>query len=138
MNSIEFGKRFTGVHWRDLTDSVLASASSIWVPWESNATALVHVQPMLEVAVANGATLVVEDLRGSWLPGVNWHARPVDSSWWREERKLDLVAESQLFEIFRGVPERAFSWHYHGVFDGPQASWFFHCYKSLNGKVRCL
>lgn len=121
MNSIEFGQRFTGVHWRDLTDSVLARVSSIWIPWESNVVALVQVHPMLEVAVANGATLVVEDLRGSWLPGVNWHARPVDSSWWRENRKLDLIAENRLFELFRDVPERAFSWHYHGVFDGPQS-----------------
>lgn len=117
--SEEFVSVFTGVHWSCLDDSILNGASSIWIPWESNISALKDRWPLLERAVNNGATLVIEDLRGSWLPGVAWYARPVDSSWWREKRGLDLIAEPTAVRVFPKLPTRAFFWHYHGVFDGP-------------------
>jgi hypothetical protein len=43
----------------------------------------------------------------------------VDSSWWREKRTLDLIAEPTTGRVFPNLPTRAFFWHYHGVFDGP-------------------
>ena len=119
--SNEFGGRFSGIHWTCLDGDLACSADSIWIPWESNATSLQRLWPTFQQAVSSGTTLIIEDLRGSWLPGVCWHPRPVDSNWWREERRLDLVTESRLSEVFPGVSERAFFWHYHGVFDGPES-----------------
>lgn len=116
--SDEFGPDFTGIHWTCLDEEVACSMDSIWIPWESNAESLRRLWPMLEEAVSSGTTLVIEDLRGSWLPGVCWHARSVDSSWWREKRKLDLQIEPELTKLFPGASERTFFWHYHGVFDG--------------------
>src|SRR5690606_23867508 len=102
-----------------LDDQILDQAASIWIPWETNTRALKERWPLIEMAVNAGALLVVEDLRGDWLPGVTWYARPVDSSWWRENRKLDLIAEAAAEQVFPDMPVRSFFWHYHGVFDGP-------------------
>jgi hypothetical protein len=99
---------------------MLRQAVSIWLPWESNIRGLKRVWPQLEAAVIEGATLVVEDLRDSWLPGTVWEQRPVDSSWWREGRSLDLVIRPQARSMFPDLDDRAFAWHYHGVFDGPE------------------
>ena len=117
--SEEFGAAFSGVHWACLDDAILSNAASIWIPWESNTRALKERWPLLERAVNQGATLVIEDLRDGWLPGVAWHARPVDSSWWRENRVLDLIVEPAVGRVFPHLRTRAFFWHYHGVFDGP-------------------
>lgn len=119
LKSGEFATKFTGVHWSCLDDAILDGACSIWIPWESNTRALKDRWQLLERAVKQGATLVIEDLREDWLPGVTWYARPVDSSWWRENRRLDLTAEPAVAHIFQNLPPRAFFWHYHGVFDGP-------------------
>lgn len=119
LDSEEFANRFSGVHWSCLDDAILDGASSIWIPWESNTRALKDCWPILERAIYSGATLVVEDLRDDWLPSVTWYARPVDSSWWRENRRLDLTAEPAAARVFPSLPPRAFCWHYHGVFDGP-------------------
>jgi hypothetical protein len=119
--SNEFGDRFTGVHWSGFDEITASCAASIWIPWESNIRAVQDRWPILERAVANGSTLVIEDLRGNWLPGVTWYARPVDSSWWREKRVLDLTPQPFLLDVFCGVTEQVFFWHYHGAFDGPQS-----------------
>lgn len=119
LSSEEFGAKFSGIHWTCLDDRILDGASSIWIPWESNTRVLKDRWPILERAVNRGATLVVEDLRDNWLPGVIWHARPVDSNWWREDRKLDLTVEPMAAQVFPNLSSRAFLWHYHGVFDGP-------------------
>jgi hypothetical protein len=119
LNSDEFGSIFSGVHWSCLDRSLLAGASSIWIPWESNTGAMKRIWPLLDSAVNSGTGLVVEDLRGDWIPDVRWHPRPVDSSWWREGRSLDLLVEPVTETVFPSLSRRAFFWHYHGAFDCP-------------------
>jgi hypothetical protein len=115
--SEQFKKTFIGVHWSLLDDAMLVNASSIWIPWESNIDGLKKIWPILEQAVVNGVSLVIEDLRGGWFPGLTWHPRPVDSSWWREDRNLDLAVQPAAQMVFGNLPDQAFFWHYHGVFD---------------------
>ena len=119
LDSEMFGKRFSGVHWSCLDESLLSGADSIWIPWESNTRALRDRWSLLEAAVNQGAILIIEDLRGDWMPGVQWHQRPVDSSWWMEKRPLDLIIAPQVSSVFPNLQPRSFCWHYHGVFDGP-------------------
>jgi hypothetical protein len=114
-----FGKHFSGVHWSCIDEAMLASATSIWIPWESNTRALKERWPLLEEAVHEGAALVIEDLRDHWLPGVHWHSRPVDSSWWREKRKLDIILSPEVSAVLPNLSRQSLCWHYHGVFDGP-------------------
>lgn len=120
--SARFGQRFHGVHWSLLDASLLAQATSIWVPWESNTPALKIAWPLLDEAIKAGATLVVEDLRDDWIPGVSWQARPVDSNWWREGRPLALQREPALAKVFGDASATVYFWHYHGVFQGPVAA----------------
>jgi len=115
--SERFKKSFIGVHWSVLDDAMIVNASSIWIPWESNVDGLKCILPILERAIENGVSLVIEDLRGGWFPGITWHPRPVDSSWWRENRNLDLVVQPIAQTVFHSLPNRSFFWHYHGVFD---------------------
>lgn len=119
LSSERFGNRFHGVHWSMLDDSMLANAASIWVPWESNTPALRTMWPMIERAVDAGSTLVAEDLRDDWIPGVRWEPRPVDSSWWRQGRSLALRREPALSDVFGEFASSMYFWHYHGVFQGP-------------------
>jgi hypothetical protein len=119
LDSPRFGHQFTGVHWSVLDDAMLAGAASVWIPWESNTRALKRCWPMLERAVNAGATLVVEDLRDDWIPGVAWEPRPVDSSWWREGRELAVVKMPELGPAFRKPASSFYFWHHHGVFRSP-------------------
>jgi hypothetical protein len=112
-----FKNSFIGVHWSILDDEMLKNASSVWIPWESNVEGLKSILQLLERAVADGVSLVIEDLRGGWFPGIAWHPRPVDSSWWKEGRNLDLVVQEAAETVFHGVSRKSFFWHYHGVFD---------------------
>lgn len=117
--SPRFGRRFHGVHWSMLDAALLSQSTSIWVPWESNTPALKSRWSMLEAAVIGGATLVAEDLRDNWIPGVSWESRPVDSSWWLEGRTLALRRESALSRVFGDAATTLYFWHYHGVFQTP-------------------
>lgn len=117
--SEKFGKNFLGVHWSCLDEAILSSCTSIWIPWESNTRALKDRWKVLENAVNQGATLIIEDLRDNWIPGVNWQSRPVDSSWWKENRQLELIITQQASVFFPNISPRAYCWHYHGVFNGP-------------------
>jgi hypothetical protein len=119
LQSDRFGTAFSGIHWSCLDDQALAGACSVWIPWESNTRALRGRWPLLEKAVSQGVSLVIEDMRDDWLPGFRWQSRPVDSSWWREGRELDLEVLPQATRLFPDLPGRAYLWHYHGVLDCP-------------------
>jgi hypothetical protein len=122
LESDRFRDHFAGVHWACVDESILQKARSAWIPWESNCRALKTLQPLLAAAVAEGTTLVIEDLRDDWLPGHVWQQRPVDSSWWRDGRRLDLEKTAETARYFPSLTLKDFSWHYHGVFDHPQTS----------------
>jgi hypothetical protein len=119
LRSDRFGAAFSGIHWSCLDELALENACSVWIPWESNTRALRGRWPLLENAVSQGASLVIEDMRDDWLPGFRWQSRPVDSSWWREGRELDLKVLPQTTRLFPDLPVRAYQWHYHGVLDCP-------------------
>lgn len=122
LQSDAFGTRFTGMHWDCLDGTALDSVRSVWIPWESNVRALKRLWPLLDRAVSDGIALVVEDMRGDWLPGFRWEQRPVDSSWWREGRELDLVIRPEAEQLFPGLSAQAFQWHYHGVLECPESA----------------
>jgi len=122
VQSDRFRNHFTPVHWSCVDDSILAGACSVWIPWESNTRALRELLPRLEAAVAGGVSLVIEDLRNDWLPGYAWQQRPVDSSWWREGRSLDMQVTRQASRLFPWLSDQAYAWHYHGVFDCPESA----------------
>jgi hypothetical protein len=119
LQSDRFRAAFSGIHWSCLDEQALANACSVWIPWESNTSALRGRCPLLEKAVSQGVSLVIEDMRDDWLPGIRWQSRPVDSSWWREGRELDLEVLPQATRLFPDLPGRAYQWHYHGVLDCP-------------------
>jgi hypothetical protein len=122
VHSDRFRDQFTPVHWSCVDDSILAGACSVWIPWESNTRALRELWPRLEAAVAGGVSLVIEDLRNDWLPGYTWQQRPVDSSWWREGRPLDMQVTREASRLFPWLSDQAYAWHYHGVFDCPESA----------------
>jgi hypothetical protein len=122
VESDRFRDQFVPIHWSCVDNSILACARSVWIPWESNTRALRDLWPRLEVTVAAGATLIIEDLRNDWLPGYPWQQRPVDSSWWREGRPLDIQVKPEAFRLFPWLSDQAFAWHYHGVFDCPESA----------------
>jgi len=122
LHSDRFRGHFIPIHWSCVDDSILARACSVWIPWESNTRALRELWPRLEVAVAGGMSLVIEDLRNNWLPGFPWQQRPVDSSWWREGRSLDMQVTREATHLFPWLSDQAFAWHYHGVFDCPESA----------------
>jgi len=120
--SLEFKDIFTALHWSDLNNDYFKGAKSIWIPWESNTRALKEIWPILQTYISTGTTLVIEDLRDDWLPGIKWFSRPVDSSWWRENRELDIIISADTQKILSSLSARSLKWHYHGVFDGPPGS----------------
>lgn len=120
LRSSQYSHLFEGFHWNCLNRDLLERADSIWIPWESNIRGVKRIWPLLQAAVANGAVLVIEDLRENWLPGFSWEQRPVDSSWWREGRSLDLEILPTARAMFPTLTDSAYAWHYHGVFDCPR------------------
>ncbi len=86
---------------------------------------LLHlVAPVVLGLLDRGGTVVAFGAQPTaWLPGLQWEHRPTNFWWWREpEGRSGLFAVQPHHELFRHVPLRDATWHFHGVFHPPRGA----------------
>lgn len=91
----------------------LADHPGLWVPRESDQTALEAAASRIEAFVRAGGTLVAfEEVTRPWLPGARW-----------QKAKVEIAGlERAAHPLARAVPELRRPWHAHGLLEVPRES----------------